>query len=110
MRDIVKITEPGGHILDPFSGSGTTALAAVRQTVQKNFAVHGLRCVQIGPVLSCTDCGNADDFANLWTVIMALLRTEWFPILASSCIWQDNNGVQEDLLAQAGKLQGRKVT
>ena len=41
---------------------------------------------------------------------MALLRTEWFPILASSCIWQDNNGVQEDLLAQAGKLQGRKVT
>lgn len=105
MRDIVKIIELGGHILDPFSGSGTTALAAVRQTVQRNFAAHGLSCVQNGPVLSCTDCGNADDFSNLWTVIMALLRTEWFPILASSCIWQDNNGVQEDLLAQAGKLQ-----
>ena len=29
MRDIVKITEPGGHILDPFAGSGTTVLAAV---------------------------------------------------------------------------------
>lgn len=29
MRDIVKITEPGGHILDPFAGSGTTILAAV---------------------------------------------------------------------------------
>ena len=85
-------------------------LDAVRQTVQKSFAAHGLRCVQNGPVLSCTDCGNANDFANLWTVIMALLRTGWFPILASSCIWQDNNGVQEDLLAQAGKLQGRKVT
>ena len=84
-------------------------LDAVRQTVQKNFAVHGLRCVQNGPVLSCTDCGNADDFANLWTVIMALLRTEWFPILASSCVWQDDNGDQEDVLAQAGKLQGRKV-
>lgn len=84
-------------------------LDAVRQTVQKSFAVHGLRCVQNGPVLSCTDCGNADDFANLWTVIMALLRTEWFPILASSCVWQDDNGDQEDVLAQAGKLQGRKV-
>ena len=84
-------------------------LDAVRQTVQKNFAVHGLRCVQNGPVLSCTDCGNADDFANLWTVIMALLRTEWFPILASSCVWQADTGDQEDVLAQAGKLQGRKV-
>ena len=29
MRDIVKITEPGGKILDPFAGSGTTVLAAV---------------------------------------------------------------------------------
>ena len=29
MRDIVRITEPGGHILDPFAGSGTTILAAV---------------------------------------------------------------------------------
>ena len=29
MRDIVKITEPGGHILDPFAGSGTTVLASV---------------------------------------------------------------------------------
>ena len=31
MRDIVKITEPGGHILDPFAGSGTTVLAAVQE-------------------------------------------------------------------------------
>ena len=29
MRDVVKITEPGGHILDPFAGSGTTLQAAV---------------------------------------------------------------------------------
>lgn len=29
MRDIVKITEPGGHILDPFAGSGTTVLASL---------------------------------------------------------------------------------
>ena len=31
MRDVVKITEPGGHILDPFAGSGTTVLAAVQE-------------------------------------------------------------------------------
>ena len=84
-------------------------LAAVRQTVQKNFAAHGLHCVQNGPVLSCADCGSADDFADLWAVIIALLRTEWFPALAASCVWQDDNGDQEDVLAQAGKLQERKV-
>ena len=29
MRGIVRITEPGGRIMDPFAGSGTTVLAAV---------------------------------------------------------------------------------
>ena len=29
MRELVKIVEPGGLILDPFAGSGTTVLAAV---------------------------------------------------------------------------------
>ena len=29
MRDIVKITEPGGKILDPFAGAGTTVLASL---------------------------------------------------------------------------------
>ncbi len=38
MRDIVKITEPGGRILDPFAGSGTTVLAAV---------LEGYSCVGI---------------------------------------------------------------
>ena len=85
-------------------------LDAVRQAIQKNFEAHGLRCVQDGPVLTCADCGGKDDFANLWAVIMALLRTEWFPALASSCVWQDDNGAQEDLLAQAEKLRGRRVT
>lgn len=31
MQDLVKSTEPGGHILDPFAGSGTTVLAAVKE-------------------------------------------------------------------------------
>lgn len=29
MRDVVKIVEPGGHLLDPFAGSGSTILAAL---------------------------------------------------------------------------------
>lgn len=31
MRDVVKITEPGGLILDPFAGSGTTVIAAIME-------------------------------------------------------------------------------
>ena len=31
MRDVVQICEPGGRILDPFSGAGTTVLAAVHE-------------------------------------------------------------------------------
>lgn len=29
MRDVVRICEPGGTILDPFAGSGTTGVAAL---------------------------------------------------------------------------------
>lgn len=31
MRDLVKICEPGGTILDPFAGSGTTVAAAIME-------------------------------------------------------------------------------
>lgn len=40
MRDIVKITEPGGHILDPFAGSGTTVLAAVQEGYQPLYEIR----------------------------------------------------------------------
>lgn len=38
MQDVVKICEPGGLILDPFAGAGTTVLASV---------VEGYRAVGI---------------------------------------------------------------
>ena len=31
MKDVIQICEPGGRILDPFAGSGTTVLAAVEE-------------------------------------------------------------------------------
>ena len=31
MKDVIQICEPGGRILDPFAGSGTTILAAVEE-------------------------------------------------------------------------------
>lgn len=31
MKDVIQICEPGGKILDPFAGAGTTVLAAVEE-------------------------------------------------------------------------------
>ena len=31
MKDVIQICEPGGMLLDPFVGSGTTILAAVEE-------------------------------------------------------------------------------
>ena len=45
MRDVVKITEPGGRILDPFAGSGSTVLAAVLP-----FAVIFLPALMLGDI------------------------------------------------------------
>ena len=85
-------------------------LAAVRETVKQNFEARGLRCIQEEDTLSFTGSGGVDDFADLWSVIMGLLRTDWFPALAASCIWQDDSGGQEDVLSQAWKVRDRRVT
>lgn len=34
MGEVVRITEPGGHILDPFCGRGTTIISAVQEGYQ----------------------------------------------------------------------------
>lgn len=31
MRDVVRLVAPGGHVLDPFAGSGTTGIAALAE-------------------------------------------------------------------------------
>lgn len=31
MRDVVRLVRPGGHVLDPFAGSGTTGVAAIAE-------------------------------------------------------------------------------
>lgn len=82
---------------------------AVRQTVKQNFEAKGFCCVEAGETMSFEGRGGENDFSELWSILMALLRTEWFPALASSCIWHDDDGTQEDVLSQAWKVQGRKL-
>ena len=56
MREIVKICEPGGRILDPFAGAGTTVLAAVQEGyeavgIEVTDAYFGLAAERIESVL-----------------------------------------------------------
>ena len=82
---------------------------AVRQTIQKSFAAKGLHCISNGERLSFAGCGGEEDFSNMWAILMALLRTDWFPKFAASCTWHDDDGTQEDVLSQAWKIQRRKM-
>ena len=76
-------------------------LEAVHQTVKSLFAVHHLPCIPDGGVLAFTDKGHGDDFACMWDIILSLLRSEWFMDCAVSCVWQDEDGAEDILLAAA---------
>ena len=74
----------------------------MRQAVKDLFAAHDLPCVSEGDVLVFTDKGHGDDFACMWEITLALLRSRWFLDCASSFVWEDEDG-EEDLLGQTGK-------
>lgn len=69
------------------------------------FAAHYFPCVSERNVLSFIDKGHGDDFATMWDIILSLLRSEWFMNCAASCVWEDENGV-EDVLSQTREIRG----
>ena len=79
-------------------------LENVHRTIESLFAAYDLPCVSGGDTLAFKDRGHGDDFAIMWDIILSLLRSEWFMDCAVSCVWQDEDGV-EDVLAQAGKVR-----
>lgn len=89
------VVEQQGHTLDD-----------VHCTIKKLFAAYNLPCVSDGDTLAFKDNGHGDDFACMWETIMALLRADWFLACANSCVWQDDDSSEEDVLAQAWKVQG----
>lgn len=79
---------------------------AVKQTILRGFVAKGLRCTSADEPMTFTDSGHKEDFSNVWAILMALLRTDWFPKFAASCTWYDDDGTQEDVLSQVGKVSG----
>ena len=76
-------------------------MSGVHHTIKSLFAAHSFPCTVDGDTITFEDKGHRDDFATMWEIIMALLRSEWFTDCATSCVWQDESG-EEDVLSQAG--------
>jgi len=85
------------------------ALHDIYGTIKKNFAARNLPCVSEQDALVFTDNGAQDDYANMWSLIMALLRKDWFMEFADSCVWFEDDGSEEDVLSQAWKVRGRRM-
>lgn len=81
----------------------------VRHTIKKLFAERGLPYTSDGAELTFEDVGREDDYADMWHVILGLLKSAWFITSASSCLWEDEDGI-EDVLAQAWKVRGNVET
>ncbi len=79
-------------------------LEDVHRIVKNLFAVHNFPCDIEDSVLAFKDKGHGDDFAVMWDIILALLRSDWFLICAASCVWQDEDG-EEDVLSQVRKTR-----
>lgn len=74
------------------------------RTVRRALGRFGLACTVEAGGLTVHGRGE-DDFADLWLGLMALLRSDWFPDCAAKCVWYDDDGTSEDVLAQAWKLK-----
>ena len=80
------------------------SLEYARQIVQRAYEQCGLRCTADRSGLTAHGRG-AGDFAGLWRVAMALLRSDWFPDCAAKFLWYDEDGTEEDFLAQVWKMK-----
>ena len=84
-------------------------VAGIFRVLEKNFAARNLPCTIQGDCLSVTDLGREGDFSSLWSVIMALLRKEWFVNTAAACTWYDAHGTAEPALPQARNVRGQRM-
>jgi site-specific DNA-methyltransferase (adenine-specific) len=83
MRDVARICVPGGVILDPFAGSGTTVLAACMdgydavgiEVNEEYVGIANERLAAISPPVSDTDRASKRDKTSVDNVITAPLAT-----------------------------------
>ena len=71
----------------------------VYNTIKKHFSEK--------EALAFGDNGQENDYAYMWSIILRLLKSEWFVKFASSCTFFDDDDTEEDVLSQAWKVQKR---
>lgn len=76
----------------------------VYYTIKKHFQERGLKCISEDENLIFADNGDEDDYGNMWAVIMGLVKSDWFDKCASSCIFVEDEEM-EDVLIQIPKLR-----
>lgn len=77
----------------------------IHSVITRNFSARGLSCIADQDALVVMDNGGLDDYANMWVIMMALLRTDWFLRFTAACVWRDDDGSEEDILSQAWKVR-----
>lgn len=86
MEWLVKlVTPPGGVVLDPYVGSGTTAIAAVKQgfeCIGIDFDEHSLRDIAIHRIVHHGGEATIEDLRLGWR-LLDLLRMCWLSSLSS---------------------------
>ncbi len=76
----------------------------VYYTLKKNFTQRGLVCISEDDVLMFQGTGHEDDYGNIWAILMALIKSDWFTKCAASCDYIEDGEV-EDVLSQVPKAR-----
>lgn len=64
-----------------------------------------MKCVSENDVLVFEDMGRENDYGNMWSIIIGLIKSDWFVKCASSCVFTEDDDDDEDILSQVPRLR-----
>ncbi len=79
------------------------SLEKIVSALKSNFAKCNLPCVRDDEVIAFKSTGDKRDFARIWNLILAYLKTDWFFKYATKCYFYDSDdeNYYEDVLYES---------